>query len=72
MADIHRILGPNAAKFVGMENEIGTLEAGKRADIALLDGNPTLNIYDHRHQVTRLGCGMRLIAYTGASRFSEP
>jgi len=46
MADIHRIIGPNAARYVGMESEIGTLEAGKRADIILLDGNPTLNIYE--------------------------
>jgi imidazolonepropionase-like amidohydrolase len=45
MADIHRIIGPNAARFVGMENEIGSLEQGKRADIILLDGDPTRNIY---------------------------
>jgi imidazolonepropionase-like amidohydrolase len=46
MADIHRIIGPNAARYVGMEKEIGTLEPGKLADIILLDGNPTLNIYE--------------------------
>lgn len=45
MADIHRIMGPNSARFVGMENEIGTLEVGKRADIILQSGNPTENIY---------------------------
>jgi imidazolonepropionase-like amidohydrolase len=46
MADIHRIIGPNAARFVGMADQIGTLEVGKLADIILLDGNPTLNIYE--------------------------
>jgi imidazolonepropionase-like amidohydrolase len=46
MADIHKIIGPNAARYVGMEKEIGTLEPGKLADIILLDGNPTLNIYE--------------------------
>ena len=46
MADIHRIVGPNAARFVGMADQIGTLEAGKLADIILIDGNPTLNIYE--------------------------
>jgi imidazolonepropionase-like amidohydrolase len=46
MADIHRIMGPNSARYVGMEKEIGTLETGKLADILLLDGNPTLNIYE--------------------------
>ncbi len=46
MADIHRIMGPNSARYVGMDSQIGTLEAGKLADIILLDGNPTQNIYE--------------------------
>jgi len=46
MADIHKIIGPNSARYVGMEKEIGTLEPGKLADIILIDGNPTLNIYE--------------------------
>jgi imidazolonepropionase-like amidohydrolase len=45
MSDIHRIMGPNSARFVGMESEIGTLEVGKRADIILQSGDPTENIY---------------------------
>jgi imidazolonepropionase-like amidohydrolase len=46
MADIHRIIGPNAARYVGMADQIGTLEPGKLADIILIDGNPTLNVYE--------------------------
>jgi imidazolonepropionase-like amidohydrolase len=46
MADIHRLMGPNSARYVGMADQIGTLEAGKLADIILIDGNPTLNIYE--------------------------
>ena len=46
MADIHRIMGPNSARYVGMSDRIGTLEPGKLADIILVDGNPTLNIYE--------------------------
>jgi imidazolonepropionase-like amidohydrolase len=46
MADIHRIIGANAARYVGMADQIGTLEAGKLADIILIDGNPMLNIYE--------------------------
>ncbi|MEQ1759232.1 MAG: amidohydrolase family protein [Vicinamibacterales bacterium] len=45
MSDIHRIMGPNSARFVGMESEIGTLETGKRADIILQSGDATENIY---------------------------
>jgi hypothetical protein len=46
MQDIHRIMGPNSARYVGLADQIGTLEAGKLADIILLDGNPMLNIYE--------------------------
>jgi imidazolonepropionase-like amidohydrolase len=46
MADIHKIIGPNSARYVGMADQIGTLEPGKLADIILIDGNPTLNIYE--------------------------
>jgi imidazolonepropionase-like amidohydrolase len=46
MADIHRIMGPNSAGYVGLADQIGTLEVGKLADIILIDGNPTLNIYE--------------------------
>ena len=30
----------NSAKFLGKENEFGTIAVGKRADLILLDGNP--------------------------------
>jgi imidazolonepropionase-like amidohydrolase len=41
-----QIMGPNSARYVGMADQIGTLEPGKLADIILIDGNPTLNIYE--------------------------
>lgn len=40
MQDIFRIIGPNTAEYLHMSDRIGTLEAGKLADIVLLDGNP--------------------------------
>jgi imidazolonepropionase-like amidohydrolase len=45
MADIHKILTQNAAAYVGMEKETGTLETGKRADILLINGDVRDNIY---------------------------
>jgi len=45
MRDILQIIGPNSARYVGMGDEIGTLEPGKIADIILLSGDPTYNIY---------------------------
>jgi imidazolonepropionase-like amidohydrolase len=34
----------NAARYFGAEGEVGTVEAGKRADLLLLDANPLQNI----------------------------
>jgi len=45
MQDIFKIMGPNSAAYVGMADQIGTLEPGKQADIILLDSNPLDNIY---------------------------
>ncbi|MDG2090558.1 MAG: amidohydrolase family protein [Gammaproteobacteria bacterium] len=44
--DILRIMGEYAAINVAMEDQIGTLEAGKIADIVLVDGNPEDDIFD--------------------------
>ncbi len=38
--DIVRLMGPNTASYLQMGDELGTLEAGKLADITILDGNP--------------------------------
>jgi imidazolonepropionase-like amidohydrolase len=46
MADIHKIMTSNSARFVGLENEIGTIEQGKRADIVLFGGDVQNNIYE--------------------------
>ena len=38
--DLVKILGPNSATWINMSKDLGTLEAGKIADIVLLGGNP--------------------------------
>jgi imidazolonepropionase-like amidohydrolase len=38
----------NAARLLGTEDKIGTVEKGKLADIIIVDGNPTSNISDIR------------------------
>jgi imidazolonepropionase-like amidohydrolase len=42
--DLIKLMGPNTAAFIHMSDEVGTLEAGKQADIVLVAGNP-LNGY---------------------------
>lgn len=36
----------NAARVIGLDHEIGTVEAGKRADLLVVDGDPTVRIAD--------------------------
>jgi imidazolonepropionase-like amidohydrolase len=38
--DIVRLMGPNSASYIEMREQLGTLDAGKFADIVLLGGNP--------------------------------
>jgi imidazolonepropionase-like amidohydrolase len=40
MPDIFELMGPNTAAYIGMEDDLGTLETGKLADIVLVSGNP--------------------------------
>jgi len=40
MLDVIKIMGPNTASYIQMGDQLGTLEAGKLADIILLDGDP--------------------------------
>src|SRR4029077_10571611 len=40
MRDIVKLMGPNTASYIEMSSDLGTLEAGKLADIVLLAGNP--------------------------------
>lgn len=38
--DLVKMMGPNTASYIQMGDQLGTIEAGKIADIILLDGDP--------------------------------
>src|SRR5437867_383406 len=40
MRDMIKMMGPNTASYIQMSDQLGTLEAGKLADIILIDGDP--------------------------------
>ena len=47
----------NAAEVVHLDGEIGTVEAGKVADLLVVDGDPTIRITDLRRVVLVVGAG---------------
>jgi imidazolonepropionase-like amidohydrolase len=49
--DIIKIMGPNTAAAIGKSSELGTLEAGKRADIVIVDGDPLEDVFNLTHVV---------------------
>jgi imidazolonepropionase-like amidohydrolase len=55
--DISRILGQGAARAALKQDQIGTLEPGRLADMVLVDGNPLTNISDLMRVVTTIKAG---------------
>jgi imidazolonepropionase-like amidohydrolase len=39
----------NGAKWLGVDDKVGTIAAGKQADLVLIQGNPTAKISDVRN-----------------------
>jgi len=47
-----RVATLNGAIFLGLDDKIGSISPGKRADLVLIDGDPMTNISDLRNAVT--------------------
>ncbi len=69
--DVIRILTINTASFLNMQNEIGTLEPLKRADIVLVEGNPYDDFHDLLKTVLVFKDG-KLVVDRRANRAQEP
>ncbi len=72
-----RIATENAARYAGVLADRGTVERGKRADLILVDGDPTTNISDIRKvsYVLKDGVGYapaELFEAFGIRRFVDP
>ncbi len=72
-----RIATENGARYTGVLADRGTIERGKRADLILVDGDPTKNISDIRKvsYVLKDGVGYSpadLYESFGIRRFSDP
>jgi len=72
-----RIATENGARYSGVLGDRGTVERGKRADLILVDGDPTKNIADIRRisYVLKDGTGYapaQIYEAFGIRRFAEP
>jgi imidazolonepropionase-like amidohydrolase len=65
--DISRILGQGAARSTLRQDQIGTLEPGKLADMVIVDGNPLTDVHDLLNVVTTIKGG-RIVADTRSRR----
>jgi imidazolonepropionase-like amidohydrolase len=65
--DITRILGQGAARSTLKQDQIGTLESGKLADMVLIDGNPLVNVSDLLKAVLTIKDG-RIVSDTRNAR----
>jgi imidazolonepropionase-like amidohydrolase len=67
-ADLVRSVTTNAARLVGLENEIGRVAPGYRADLIAVDGDPLRDIRVLTEPETRL----KLVMKEGVAHRSEP
>jgi cytosine/adenosine deaminase-related metal-dependent hydrolase len=72
-----RIATQNGARYTGLGHEAGSIESGRRADLILVDGDPTRNISDIRRisLVLKDGVGYapaEIYEAFGVRRFSDP
>ena len=72
-----RIATENGARYTGLEGELGRIAPGLRADLVLVDGDPTQNISDIRRvsYVFKDGAGYapaEIYGAFGVRRFADP
>jgi len=66
--DIVTILTKNAARSALKQDQLGTLEPGKLADIVIVNGDPLNDIYDVLKVVTTVKGGVVVSETAGPSR----
>ncbi|MDR2215807.1 MAG: amidohydrolase family protein [Nevskiaceae bacterium] len=70
--DIIKIMGPNSAKFIDRENELGTVQAGKVADLVVLGGNPLVGFWNFMTTEVVLKGGVVMVDKRGKPNAGKP
>jgi imidazolonepropionase-like amidohydrolase len=70
--DLIKIMGPNSAKFIDREKDLGTLEVGKIGDLVVLGGNPFDGYWNFLTAVIVVKDGVVLIDKRGQRDAGKP
>ena len=70
--DLIKIMGPNSAKFINKEKDLGTLEVGKLADFVVLGGNPYDGYWNFLTQVVVVKGGQIVVDKRGQPNAGKP
>ena len=70
--DLIKIMGPNSAKFIKKEKDLGTLEVGKVADLVVLGGNPFDGYWNFLTQVVVVRNGQIMVDKRGQPNAGKP
>ena len=70
--DLVKILGPNSARFIDKEKELGTLEPGKLADVLVLANNPYDGFWYFLNPMVVIKGGVVMIDQRGKPRAGRP
>ena len=70
--DLIKIMGPNSAKFINREKDLGTIEVGKSGDVVLLGGNPFDGYWNFLTAVVVIKNGEVLVDKRGQPNAGKP
>jgi imidazolonepropionase-like amidohydrolase len=70
--DLIKIMGPNSAKFIDKEKELGTVEVGKLGDVIILGGNPFDGYWNLLTTVVTVKGGEVLVDKRGQPNAGKP
>lgn len=70
--DLVKIMGPNSAKFLDREKDIGTVESGKLGDLVVLGGNPFDGYWNLLTAEIVIKCGVIMVDKRGQKDAGKP
>ncbi len=70
--DLIKIMGPNSAKFIDREKDLGTIEVGKLGDLVVLGGNPFEGYWNFLTAVVVVKDGKVMVDKRGQPNAGKP